>query len=185
MKKQNTKFLLIIVALITVLASCKKDATVIESNFTFQDTVHVTDHGYISKVSSTATQSAYFIFICSPQLAYANNKFTGNGDLVLLYISSDSPAEILSGMYVYNVNLITAGIFLNYNADISPAHGDVYPLEPKTSSTANIDISGDIYNIDYKLTLAKGKVLKGNYKGNLENVTPSTAKSNRLFFFEK
>jgi hypothetical protein len=182
MKKLNTKFLLIIVALIIVLASCKKETTVLESNFTFQDTVHVTDHGYVSMVNSTATESTYSIIICSPQMVYANNKFTGNGDIVIFSFSSDSPSELLSGMYVFDVNL-NAGVLLNYNSET--LKGNLFLLEPKSSSTAYIDISGDIYNIDYKLTLSTGKVLKGNYKGNLENVTPSTAKSNRLFFFEK
>jgi hypothetical protein len=180
MKFIKTRLLWILMTICIAIVSCKKETVKEENHFSFRDTTYVTDHGYISKAFTTETQSFYLIYLCSPNLNYIDHNFSGKGDVVYIVIVSDSPDEIIPGMYVNVVNLSSL-VLLDYDAESNTKVQ--YSLDPVLSSTADIKVVDDVYEIEYKLTLSTGEVLKGKYKGALENFIFSFGKNNKSNFF--
>jgi hypothetical protein len=166
MKMIKLRLIWILMAIGMALVSCKKESVKEENHFTLRDTVYVTDHGYISKAIATETQSFYLIYLCSPNVNYSDKKFSGNGELITIVIVSDSPAEIIPGMYVNDVNM-NSNVKLNYDAELNTYVN--YNLDPVLSSTTNINVVDNIYEIEYKYTISTGEVIKGKYKGALED----------------
>jgi hypothetical protein len=166
MKSYKANLLWILVAICIATVSCKKEEVEEQNKFTLRDTTHVTTHGYISKFSTTESQSRYMIYLCSNGLNCVNNKLYGKGDYVRLMITSDSPDQIIPGLYVYNVNM-SGSIYLNQDTEANTSNR--YLLDPVLSSTADVKVVDNIYEIEYKYTLSTGEVVKGKFNGALES----------------
>jgi hypothetical protein len=184
MKKLALPF---IIALLTVsfsFTSCEKDKLTKENSFTFNNVDHGTSHGYKIMLVETETTSSYYVFLCSEGIQFSlTEDVTGYGDIIVFGLISDSPTDLISGQYVFDDNLVTAFAILGYDSDLG--EGIEYDLDPVGASSVKLNVSGTTYELDYSLTLETGKVLKGYYKGSLQELTPPAVKSNKLYFFER
>jgi hypothetical protein len=182
MKNLNLKLIIAILAISISFISCKKDEVDKESNFTLHNIVHKTDHGFIVKKGSSTTNSAYQIYLCSPDLNVLESGFSGYGDCMILLFVSNSPNELLSGDYNGLDNLDGLTI-ISYDSDVKSGVG--YNMENTIASTAKITINGTMYEIEYSLTLTTGKIINGYYRGSLTELATSTVKSSKLYSLEE
>lgn len=184
MKKLKLPFLITLLALGLCFVSCEKDKVSKENSFTFNNVVHKTTHGYLMIGTVTETTSGYGVLLCSEGLVMVQGSSpAGYGDVIIMVFVSDSPTEFLSGNYVFDSNLQMAQVVLGYDADLG--EGVFYTLKSGEASSVKVNVSGDTYEFDYSLTLQTGKVLKGYYKGKLEEFTQTVSKSGKLYFFER
>jgi hypothetical protein len=183
MKKLALPF---IIALLTVsfsFTSCEKDKLTKENSFTFNNVDHSTSHGYKIKIGATDTTSIYYVLLCSEGIQFSMTEdISGYGDVIVLMLLSDSPTDLISGNYSYDDSMMAFAI-LGYDSDLE--EGVEYNLDPIGASTVKLNVSGTTYEFDYSLTLQTGKVLKGYYKGSLQELTPPATKSGKLYFFER
>jgi hypothetical protein len=61
------------------------------------------------------------------------------------------------------------GGYIYLNMDTEANTSERYYLDPELSSTADVKVVDNIYEIEYKYSLSTGEVVKGTYKGALEN----------------
>jgi hypothetical protein len=119
-------------------------------------------------------QDVYFheLYLLSAGFTYDTENLYGEGDALHLTALSNSPDNILAGVYSFGIEALLPGfmdaeLYMNYNADNETSDA-VHHAE---SGTMTIDKDGGEYTITFSLML-DGKSLTGTYRGQMTEFTP-------------
>ncbi len=183
MKNLIFKLFIVILFLGFTFMSCEKDKVDKESSFLLNDVNHKTTHGYKIFYNATDTTSLHYVLLCSEGIDFSMTEdISGYGDVVVFVLLSESPTDLISGKYTYDDSMM-GFVLLSYDSDLD--EGVEYQFDNLGASSVDLKVSGTTYEFDYSLTLETGKVLKGYYKGSLEQISPPAVKSSKEYFFEK